>query len=179
MSTDENLVLIGFMGSGKSSIGRLIASRLGYRFEDTDQLIVRAAGRPISAIFAAEGEERFRDLEAGALESLATGTRQVVATGGGIVLREANRAALQRLGFVVWLDAREEVIFERVSRNDRRPLLRTEDPRATIHRLLAERRPLYAAAAHFSLDTSDLTHAQATDAVISQARRRVLCHGAE
>lgn len=159
------------MGSGKSSIGRLVAGRLGFRFLDTDALIVQGAGMEIAGIFEREGEERFRDRETEVLESIGERRHCVVATGGGTVLRERNRELLRDLGLVVLLTASEEVIFDRVSRNSRRPLLQTENPRATISRLLENRRAAYEAAAHWALDTSVLSHAQAADAVIAEARR--------
>lgn len=171
MSARPNIVLIGFMGSGKSSIGRLIAARLGFQFVDTDAVIVKRAGMEIAELFEKEGEERFRELETTALSSLAHLRRCVIATGGGVILRERNRELLRALGFVVLLTASEEVIFERVSRNTKRPLLQTANPRETLTRLLAERGPLYTAAAHWSLDTSARSHAQAADVVIAEARR--------
>lgn len=166
----QNIILIGFMGSGKSSIGRLIAQRLGFRFVDTDAVIVKREGRPISEIFQHDGEETFRAMETTALASLADADHCVIATGGGIVLREENRAQLQQLGFVVQLTASEGVIFDRVSRNTRRPLLQTTNPRETVSRLLATRQPAYAAAAQWTLDTSTMTHAEAAAAVIAAAR---------
>ena len=168
---NENIVLTGFMGSGKSAVGRRVAGRLRFQFIDTDQFIVARAGMPISVIFARHGEEHFRDLETAALESLASQRRCVIATGGGVVMKERNRAILKALGFVVWLTASEEVIFQRVSRNDKRPLLQTEDPRATIAQLLAARRPLYESTAEFTVDTSAMSHDEAADAVIAAARR--------
>ena len=167
----ENIVLTGFMGSGKSAVGRRVAGRLRFQFVDTDQIIVARAGMAISEIFARHGEEHFRDLETAALESLELRRGCVIATGGGVVVRERNRAILARLGFTVWLTASEDVIFHRVSRNDKRPLLQTADPRATIRALLAARRPLYESAAQFTLDTSALSHDEAADAVVAVARR--------
>jgi len=167
----QNIVLIGFMGSGKSSIGRLVAGRLGFQFVDTDALIVERAGREIAEIFASEGEERFRDLETAAIESLAHRERCVIATGGGVVLRERNRGLLRELGFVVLLMASEDVIFERVSRNTKRPLLQTANPRETVTAMLAARQPAYEAAAQWKLDSTALSHATAAEAVIAEARR--------
>ena len=166
----ENIVLTGFMGSGKSAVGRLIAKRLRFQFVDTDQLIVKRSGMPISEIFAQHGEEYFRDLETAELESLDHLRQSVIATGGGVVVKERNHAILARLGFVVWLTASEDVIFNRVSRNDKRPLLQTEDPRATIREMLAARRPLYEKAAQFTLDTTTFSHGEAADKVIAAAR---------
>ena len=169
-----NLVLVGFMGSGKSSIGRILATKLGFHLLDTDALVVEAAGMQILDIFKWKGEEGFREFEARALACLVNRKVRgaVVATGGGIVTREANLSLLHELGFVVQLTASEEVIFERVSRNKARPLLHTPNPRETVSQLLARRAPLYAAAADYTLDTSAQSHAQAADEIIAEARRR-------
>jgi len=170
-TTRHNIVLIGFMGCGKTSVGRLVAQRLGFQFVDTDALIVERAGLPIAEIFSRQGEAAFRNMETAALRSLGILQRSVVSTGGGIVLREENRALLRDLGFVAWLTASEEILFERVSRTKKRPLLHTADPRTTFHELLEQRRPLYEGAAQFTLDSSGLTHEAAADAVIAEARR--------
>ena len=167
-----NIVFIGFMGSGKTSIGRLVAQRPGFQFIDTDAVIVERAGLPIAEIFSRHGEAWFREQETAALRSLGLRHRAVVSTGGGIVLREENRALLRELGLVVWLMASEEVIFERVSRNKKRPLLQTADPRATVHELLEQRRTHYEEAAQFTLDSTSLTHAAAADIIIAEARRQ-------
>jgi shikimate kinase len=170
-STRTNLVLIGFMGSGKTSIGRLVAQRLGFQFVDTDAVIVERAGMQVAEIFERHGEAWFRAEETAVLRSLSILNRAVISTGGGIVTRPENHALLRELGLVVWLTASEEVIFERVSRNQRRPLLQTADPRATVHELLAKRRPLYEAVAHFTLETTTQPHETAADALIAEARR--------
>ena len=167
----QNIVLVGFMGSGKSSIGRLVAARLGFQFVDTDRVIVDRAQMEIPELFAERGEEGFRDLETSAIESLAHLNRCVIATGGGAILRNENRTLLRGLGFVVALTASEEVIFERVSRNTRRPLLQTENPRETVARMLAARRPIYEEAAQFTVDTTHLSHAEAAEAIVAEARR--------
>ena len=169
--TRENIVLIGFMGSGKSSAGRQIASRLNRPFFDTDQLVVQNIGAEISEIFKTRGESFFRDQERLALESLRDADRCVIATGGGVVTRPENIGLLRELGFVVWLKAAEEVIFERVSRNTKRPLLQTANPRETISHLLAQRNPLYQAAAQFTLDTSTFSHADIADTLLVEAGR--------
>ena len=169
-----NLVLIGFMGSGKSSIGRLLATKLGFHFLDTDALVVEDAGMQITEIFEWKGEEVFRDYETRALTYLAERNAKgmVLATGGGIVTRESNLPLLHQLGFVVELTASEEVIFERVSRNKARPLLQTPNPRETIAQLLARRAPFYAAAADFTIETSAKSHTEVADTIIAEARRR-------
>ena len=153
-------MLVGFMGSGKSSVGRHIADALRGRFVDTDRLVVTGAGRSIEEIFATSGEARFRQEESRALRSLIGGVRLVVATGGGIVTVPENLPVLKQLGFVVWLTANEEVLWERVSRNKKRPLLHTENPRETVHSLLEKRNPLYESAADMKVDTTSLTHGQ-------------------
>ena len=165
-----NLVLIGPMGSGKSSVARALAGKTGRRWEDTDRLVAARAGVSIAAIFAAHGETHFRELETAALGSLTPRTGLVIATGGGIVVRDENRALLQKLGVVVWLTAREDVLFERVSGNRRRPLLHTADPRATLRDLLARRQALYQSCAHLTVDTSDEPHARVADTILTAAR---------
>jgi len=167
----HNIIFIGFMGSGKTSIGRLVAKKLGFQFVDTDAVVVERAGMPVAEIFAGYGEAWFRDQETSALESMAMHNRSVISTGGGIVLREENRALLRDLGFVVWLTASEEIIFDRVSRNKRRPLLQTADPRKTVQDLLAQREEFYRNVSRFTLDTTALSHEKAADAVIAEARR--------
>jgi shikimate kinase len=167
----KNLVLIGFMGSGKSSVGRLAAKALGFQFLDTDQIVVDRAGRPISDIFETEGEAAFRAMETESIESLAHLNRCVVSTGGGAILSSHNRQLLRALGFVVCLTASEEVLFERVSRNSKRPLLQTENPRATLSKLIQDRDSLYREAAHHTLDTSLLTQSAAVEALVSAARQ--------
>jgi len=168
VSPQENIILVGFMGTGKSSLGRLIAKKTGRHFVDTDQLIVANQGREISQIFKENGEEYFRQIETSTLGSLKPFSGLVIATGGGIVTRPENIPLLRAQGFVVWLQAEEEEIFKRVSRNSKRPLLQTENPRKTISDLLDTRRPLYEAVCHFSLDTTHLSHKQAAEAVISE-----------
>jgi len=170
MTTRPNLVLVGFMGSGKSSIGRAAAHRLGFQFVDTDSLIIERAGLEISEIFARHGEQHFRDLETRAIESLSPFTRYVIATGGGAVLREQNRALLRDLGYVVLLTASPEVIYDRVGRSAKRPLLQTTDPKAVIAQLLAERAPAYDATAHLTIDTSALSRDQTVDQLCAAAR---------
>ncbi len=166
----NNIVLVGFMGSGKSSIGRILARRLGYRFIDTDRKLIEREGMEISEIFALHGEDYFRERETDVLRTLLGKGQCVIATGGGIVLREHNHPLLRELGFVVGLTADEEVIFERVSRNTKRPLLRTPNPRQTIQEMLATRSALYEAAAQFTVDTSLLTHDEVAECILTQAR---------
>jgi len=141
-----NLYLVGMMGSGKSTAGRHLAALLGYRFLDADQSIEQVAGRTIPAIFASEGEAGFRDLEAAVLNQIASWHSLVVATGGGVVTRPENWGQL-RQGVVIWLDAPDALLLERLSADPTpRPLLQADDPAARLAALMAERRPLYAQA---------------------------------
>src|ERR1700740_738472 len=137
----RNLVLVGFMGSGKSSVGRELARRWQFRFFDTDAIIRNKYRRSIVDIFASRGEPLFRDEENKALQDLQNARQAVIATGGGIVLQPRNHPLLHSLGVVIWLTASEEVIWERVSRNQNRPLLKTKDPRSTIRDLMSTRYP--------------------------------------
>jgi shikimate kinase len=171
ISTHTNVVLIGFMGTGKSTVGKLVAHRLGFQFVDNDSIIVERAGMEITEIFAKFGEATFRNYETRALESLEHLNRCVVSTGGGAVLREGNRALLQKIGLVVLLTAREEIIYDRVARNTKRPLLSAGDPRTTIAQMLEERTPAYAAAAQVTVDTSSLTREQVAEAIIAEAKK--------
>lgn len=167
----DNLVLVGFMGAGKSSIARELSELTGRRFVDTDHLVTCEESATIPAIFARHGERYFRDCESKALRSLLGSRRLIVATGGGIILREENVALLRALGCVVWLHAEEDVLFERVQRNHRRPLLQTPNPRATLHELLQQRVVHYAACAHLKVDTSGQTHAEVAEVVFTRACR--------
>lgn len=168
----KNIILIGFMGSGKSSIGRELEQLLRYPMIDTDALIVRRAGKPIRKIFEEEGEEAFRDLEAAVLADLdqEKPSRRIIATGGGIILRPENRAALRRLGFVVWLVVSPKEIIRRTAKNRDRPLLNNEDRQGTIARLLEGRNALYRETAHQEIETDGLTFPEITTGIVESAR---------
>ncbi|MEA3162883.1 MAG: shikimate kinase, partial [Verrucomicrobiota bacterium] len=163
----RNLVLVGFMGSGKSSVGREIARRWGFRFIDTDTTIRHKYRKSIPDIFATFGEPFFRDEENKTLQELQASQEAVIATGGGIILQPRNHPLLRTLGVVVWLTASEETIWERVSRNQNRPLLRTNDPRTTIRNLMSTRYPLYAAVADITVETTGLTHQEVADQAVA------------
>jgi shikimate kinase len=152
------IVLIGFMGAGKSSVGRTLARMTGLPRFDTDEMVVARFGLTIPKIFETYGEEKFRDAETEALRELAGKGQAILVTGGGIVLREENCALLRELGAIVYLSADEETLFARISRRSTRPLLRTENPRATLKELVASRLPLYRGAADVEVDTSGLSH---------------------
>jgi len=171
-SPPKSIVLIGFMGSGKSSIARELSHALGYPVIDTDTLIVRQAGKPIRKIFEDEGEDAFRDLESAILRNLeeSLATHRIIATGGGVITRPENREILRRLGFVVWLVVSVEGIMRRTGKNRDRPLLNNEDQEGTITRLLKERRELYRGTAHQEIETDDLTFPEITTGIVESAR---------
>ena len=156
-STPQNVILIGFMGTGKTSIGKRVAQSLGFKFVDTDELIIESEGKAITEIFSDEGEDYFRDLETKMLHSCRGLHKQVISTGGGIILREENRQLLSESGYVIWLKAPASAILERVSRNRERPLLHTPNPLQTIKDTLKERKGLYASTADFVINTNKLT----------------------
>jgi len=131
------------MGSGKSTVGRLVARQLDFDFVDTDDLVEARTGRRISDIFAADGEPAFRALEVAAIEEAVGGEGRVIATGGGAACQPGNMERLKRGALVVCLWASAETIWERVRHQSHRPLLRVADPQREIVRLLAEREPYY------------------------------------
>jgi len=137
------------MGSGKSTIGRLLSNELKLEFVDSDKVIVDRAGADIPWIFDVEGESGFRDREEAVIELMTQQHDVVLATGGGAILREANREVLRARGFVIYLETSIDQQLERTARDRNRPLIQTADPRATLEALLAKRDPLYR-------DTADL-----------------------
>lgn len=170
----ENITLIGFMGSGKSTVGRLLAQKLGWRFTDTDQLVEKVIGCSIPTYFVTEGEKAFRDQETTIVLGVTAGERQVIATGGGAILREENVAALRGRSLVVYLTARPEVLAERVARRPgARPLLTAgeEPPLTQILRMLAERGPLYQRASHLLVDTSDRPPGGVVEEIVRRYQR--------
>jgi shikimate kinase len=168
----ENIVLIGFMGCGKTTVGRELQQRLGYPLVDMDHVIEQRAGKPITAIFADHGETAFRDMETALLRELndPEAPRRIISTGGGVVGREENRGLLKDLGYVVWLHAPPAVILERTGKNRTRPLLNTEDPAERIQTLMEERRPLYQETAHLKLDTAGLCSDEVATGILECAR---------
>jgi shikimate kinase len=167
-----NFVLIGFMGCGKSSVGRRLSGLTGHRFVDTDELVAQAEGRSVAEIFSQSGEAHFRELEQRALDNLVGVCGIVLSTGGGLILRSANRQTLKKIGIVAWLDATPDVLFERAMRSGRRPLLQTADPRGTFDELLGARRDLYEITADFRVDSSRLSHDEAAQILLDEALRR-------
>lgn len=166
------VALVGLSGSGKSTVGRALAAQLGWPLRDTDVLIEAAAGAAIPAIFAAEGEDGFRARESAALAAALADGPCVVATGGGIVLREANRALLRERARVVWLDAPTEALVARLRAHaEVRPLLAGDDLAARLEGLRAARAALYGAASELTVHTAG-RGAEAIADEIAEALRR-------
>jgi shikimate kinase len=149
----RNIYLVGPMGAGKSTIGRVLAAELRLSFRDSDKVIEDRTGADIPWIFDMEGEEGFRDRESAVLEELSKGQDVVIATGGGIILRPQNRNAMKSSGYVCYLTASIEQLVERTARDKKRPLLQVENPRQKIIDLVALRDPLYREAADFVINT--------------------------
>jgi shikimate kinase len=145
--------LVGLPGSGKSTVGRQLARRLGVPFADSDQVIEQRLGCSIREFFEREGEERFRDIEAMVIEDLTRNHPGVLATGGGAVLRAENRSHLRSRGQVVYLRSTPEEVFRRLRYDVNRPLLQVSDPLGRLRDLFAVRDPLYRETAHFVIET--------------------------
>lgn len=149
-----NIVLIGFMGSGKSSVGKLLAKKLGYQFKDTDEMIVSREGIEVQEIFSRYGEEFFRNLETRLLMSIMdTLERTVLSTGGGIPILDKNVSLLRLIGPVVYLRASQRTIIDRLSGDTTRPLLKGENFEDKVELLLSKRTSIYERAADIIIDT--------------------------
>jgi len=153
MNPQGNVILVGPMGAGKTTIGRHLATLLHKRFVDVDHEIEKRTGVTIPVIFEIEGEAGFRRRECAAIEELTQSRDMVLATGGGAVLQEENRKLLKERGTVVYLQADIETLVERTRRDRNRPLLQTEDPRGKIEELLRQREPIYREVADVVVDT--------------------------
>lgn len=154
----DNIVLIGFMGSGKTTVGLKLSYRLRMPVEDTDKLIERRQGISISEIFAKEGEEAFRRMETELLREIGNQEYQrIFSVGGGTPVRQENRALLKRCGLVVYLRARPETLYERLQGDTTRPLLQCENPLARIRELLGARQAAYMECADVTVDVDDIS----------------------
>ncbi|MBB4401785.1 MULTISPECIES: shikimate kinase [Rhizobium/Agrobacterium group] len=142
----RNIVFVGLMGAGKSAVGRMVAQQLKVPFIDTDVEIERVSRMTISELFATYGEEEFRALETRVIKRLLRGGPKVISTGGGAFINDNTRRHITRGGISLWLKADLEVLWERVNKRDHRPLLKTENPKATLAALMEKRYPIYAEA---------------------------------
>jgi len=162
------IVLTGFMGSGKTSVGEELSMRLGYQFIDTDTLIEERDGMPISLIFKEKGEDYFRQVEQAVVEEVSKRNNVVIATGGGVIKNKRNLENLQRGGIIIWLKTEPEVILKRVMlEGGKRPLLNVEEPLREINKLLTERLPLYMQA-DIAIDTSFITPGESVEKIIER-----------
>ena len=169
MKPANNIFLIGPMGAGKSTIGRLLAKLLGLRFDDTDHEIRRRTGVDIPTVFDFEGEDGFRRREKVVLDELTQGSGLVLATGGGVVLDPENRSILSTRGVVVYLHCTPEQQFRRTERDRNRPLLQTADPLMRLRELMMERDPLYRQTADIVVTTEKRNAAS----VAREIKRRI------
>ena len=163
---DQSLVLIGMMGAGKTTIGRRLAKKMGYKFVDADHEIEAAAGMKVPDIFEVFGEQAFRDGEKKVLDRLMREGPHIVATGGGAFLNEDTRRAISANGLSIWLRAELDVLMERVRRKGNRPLLLTGDPEGTMRKLLEERVAVYALA-DIVVESNDNSHDKVVAATIA------------
>jgi shikimate kinase len=165
------ILLVGYRGTGKSTVGRSLAAALNWSFVDCDEEVERLAGQSIAHIFAHEGEEGFREREAVVLRSVCQQRDCVIATGGGVILRESNRLLLRQSGWVVWLRAAPETILRRLEEDPttpaRRPALTGQSGLAEICTLLVQRTPLYAAVADQVVDTDQLSPQAVVAAILT------------
>jgi shikimate kinase len=164
----RNIILIGPMGSGKSTIGNIVARRLHREFQDSDHHIEQRTGVDIARIFDVEGEHGFRDRESQALQELLSVNDRVIATGGGSVLRTENRQLLKQQGYIVFLDTSLNQQMQRLRRDKKRPLLQTADPRARLEALFRERRPIYLELADLVIKTDKRVARRLASDIINQ-----------
>ena len=164
----KNIILIGYMGCGETTVGKSLARLESAIFLDTDERIEEKQGRTISEIFAQDSEKAFRDMETAYLKELLRLKREgmIVSTGGGMPVRDENRQLLRELGYVVYLKASAETIYERVKGDTKRPLLQCEDPLSRIRDMMEQRREAYESTAHY------IVHKQQELAEIIQERYR-------
>jgi len=165
----KNVFLVGFMGAGKTTVGRLLAEKTGYEYLDADEVIEKNAGKSITQIFADHGEDYFRDLETQSLKSLAAQQNHVIATGGGVVMREENWQAMKSGGVTVYLKAPIEIIWERIKHSTTRPLLQVDNPLETARELLGRRESMYQKA-DLIVDTEHLSVEGAADELLKSLK---------
>ncbi len=171
-SPAKNIILVGFMGCGKSTIGRELSQLLCYPLIDTDQLITEQEGCSIPSLFETHGEAHFRQLESNVLRELSaeSETRHIISTGGGLPVSSENAELLRKIGYVVWLQSSVDTILERTAKTSNRPLLQCEDPRSKIQELLEIRAPIYEACSHLSISTEGLSVNEVSQGILDSAR---------
>jgi shikimate kinase len=169
MDIIKNIVLTGFMGTGKTEVGRVIARKLGYVLIDVDGEIEKSQKMKIADIFRECGELAFRDIESSVIRSLSERERTVISTGGGAVLRQENMDNLRKQGMIFCLKASAGTIYDRTRRSNDRPLLRVEDPLAKINELLVARQPYYEKA-DMVIDTEGKSPVQVAEEIIRQVK---------
>ena len=168
----KNLILIGFMGAGKTTIGKLFSKEKGRKFVDTDERIVREQAKSIPELFDERGEGYFRDLETELLKKMLMDTKgAVISVGGGMPVRKENRELLRMLGCVIYLSATKETILSRVRGDGSRPMLNGEDLEARVIQLLQERETLYKKAAHVEVRTDGRSVYQVMQVVDQETRK--------
>ncbi|MFT3729262.1 MAG: shikimate kinase [Terricaulis sp.] len=171
LTLDRTIALVGLMGAGKTTIGRRLAQALKLPFADADDAIVEAAGQSIQEIFAEHGELEFRRGERRVIRRLLDEPPHVLATGGGAFIDPRTRALMKEKAISIWLKAPLDVLMQRVARRDHRPLLKEDDPRAVMERLMAERYPIYAEA-DITIETDAGPHNAAVRAIITALKER-------
>jgi shikimate kinase len=171
IALDRTIALVGLMGAGKTTIGRRLAQALKLPFVDADEAIAEAAQRSIPEIFAEHGELEFRRGERRVIRRLLDESPHVLATGGGAFIDPRTRALMKEKAFSIWLKAPLDVLMQRVTRRDHRPLLKEDDPRAVMERLMAERYPIYAEA-DITIETGAGPHNAAVRAILAALKER-------
>lgn len=163
----RNYILVGYMGCGKTTVGKNLARICDMAFLDTDELIEQQQGRSISDIFATDGESAFRDMETAALREILAQKKEglVISTGGGMAVREENRKLLKQLGMVFYLKAKPETVYERVKGDRKRPLLQCKDPLSRIRTMKEQREPAYIDAAHFIIEVDEYRQKQIAEMI--------------
>ena len=162
------IACVGLPGSGKSTVGRQLAKRLGWRFMDSDVVIEQRIGCSIREFFEREGEARFRDIEEEVIAQLCADAPGVMATGGGAVLRQTNRALLRGAGTVVYLQSQPEDLMRRLRHDRKRPLLQVADPMARLRELFEQRDPLYRETAHHIVETGRPSVSNLVQSILAQ-----------